>query len=180
MTSPSFLSSVAVRCKPPSAFATPGTARTVSSTEAGTGSRTAEMSSTVSTERTSRSTLAVSSVNRLSNVALRLSARMNDPETNATEATIAIPIAIARPIRARSERRASLGMTLIRLATDLLHAVDDLVDGRLRHVVHDLAVGEEHDAVGVGGSVGVVRHHHDRLAEIVDRVAHELQDVGAR
>ena len=71
------------------------------------------MSSTVSTERTSRSTFSVSSVKRLSNVALRLSARMNDPETNDTEARIASAIAIARPIRARNERRANFPTTAI-------------------------------------------------------------------
>ena len=35
----------------------------------------------------------------------------NEPDTNETEARIASAIAIARPIRARSDRRASLGTT---------------------------------------------------------------------
>ena len=35
-----------------------------------------------------------------------------------------------------------------------------------RDLVDDLAVGEEHDAVGVAGGDRVVRDHHDRLAEV--------------
>ena len=47
------------------------------------------------------------------------------------------------------------------------------------HLVDDLAVGQEHDPVGVARGAGVVRDHHDRLPEVADRAAHELEDLGA-
>ena len=41
------------------------------------------------------------------------------------------------------------------------------------HLVDDAAVGEEHDPVGVAGGDRVVGDHDDRLAELVDGLAHE-------
>ena len=41
-------------------------------------------------------------------------------------------------------------------------------------------VGEEEDALGVGGGDGVMGDHDDRLTELVHRGAHERQDLGAR
>ena len=43
----------------------------------------------------------------------------------------------------------------------------------------DAAVGEEHDAVGERRRRRVVRDHDDRLAEVVDGAAHELEDLAA-
>ncbi len=51
--------------------------------------------------------------------------------------------------------------------------------GGLAHLVDDLAVPQEHDAVGEARSVGVVRHHQDRLFVVVHRVAEELQELRA-
>ena len=48
------------------------------------------------------------------------------------------------------------------------------------HLVDDPAVGEEQHDVGVRRRDRVVGDHHDRLAEPVDRVAHEAEDLGAR
>ena len=46
--------------------------------------------------------------------------------------------------------------------------------------IDDLAVGEEQHRVGDRGRAGVVRDHHDRLAEVVDRAAQQLEHVAAR
>ena len=56
--------------------------------------------------RTSRSTFSLIWVNRSSNVLRRLSARTNEPTTNATPTRIAIAIAMSRPMRARMLLRA--------------------------------------------------------------------------
>ena len=40
-------------------------------------------------------------------------------------------------------------------------------------------VGEVEHAVGDRGGARLVRDHHDRLAELLDRVAQELEDLGA-
>ena len=48
-----------------------------------------------------------------------------------------------------------------------------------RHVAHDLAVGQEQDPIGDGRGSSIVRDHHRRLAELVDRVAHEGEDLAA-
>ena len=50
----------------------------------------------------------------------------------------------------------------------------------IAQLVDDAAVGEEHDAVRVRGRDRVVRHHHDRLAELLHRALHEPEDLGAR
>jgi hypothetical protein len=43
---------------------------------------------------------------------------------------------------------------------------------------HHRPVGQEDDPVRVGGAARVVGHHHDRLPELADRLAQEVQDVG--
>jgi hypothetical protein len=43
---------------------------------------------------------------------------------------------------------------------------------------HHRPVGQEDDPVRVGGAARVVGHHHDRLAELADRLPQEVQDVG--
>ena len=45
--------------------------------------------------------------------------------------------------------------------------------------VDDPPVGEEQDAVGDRGGAGVVRDHDDRLAELVDRPAQQVEHVAA-
>ena len=44
-------------------------------------------------------------------------------------------------------------------------------------VVHDPPVGEHQQPVGEGGGVGVVGDHHDRLAEVVDGMAQQVEHV---
>src|SRR6266540_2698398 len=68
---------------------------------------------------------------------------------------------------------------MARSAPELLHQVEDLVGGGVGHLVNDLAVLEEQHVVGVGGGARVVGHHHDRLAELVDRAPQEAEQLGA-
>ena len=49
------------------------------------------------------------------------------------------------------------------------HVVEDGVGGRIGELVDDVAVGEEHHPVGVGGGHRVVGDHHDGLAEVARR-----------
>src|SRR5205823_14807488 len=58
----------------------------------------------------------------------------------------------------------------------LLHGGEYFGCGRLADFLDDVAVCEEEDAVGERGRVRVVRDHHGRLAELVDRGAQEAQD----
>ena len=62
---------------------------------------------------------------------------------------------------------------------EALHAVEHAVGRRREHLVDDLAIGEEDHPVGVAGGDRIVRDHHDRLAEVAHRAAHELEDLGA-
>ena len=50
----------------------------------------------------------------------------------------------------------------------------------MRHrlpVVHDPSVGQQQQAVGEGGRVGVVGDHHDGLPEVVHGVAQQREHV---
>src|SRR3954462_13426891 len=63
-------------------------------------------------------------------------------------------------------------------SADRLHEVQDVLGGvRLRAVVDDPPVGEHEQAVGVGGGGRVVRDHDDRLAELVDGAAQEVEHL---
>src|SRR5437764_3930097 len=106
-----------------------------------------------------------------------VSVRTIVPDMNAT------PSITARAVSANRSLWASSPLIVTRrtvLLADVFHVVDDCLGGRILELVHDLPVGEEDDAIGVAGGDGVVRDHHDRLAEISDGLAHELEDLGAR
>ena len=61
----------------------------------------------------------------------------------------------------------------------MLHVVEHGVGGRLEHLVDDVAVGQEQDPVGVAGGGRVVGDHDDGLAEFLDRLAQEAEQLGA-
>src|SRR3954464_13791147 len=96
-----------------------------------------------------------------------------NPDRKAQPATTAIAVSSRRPLRAMVLRSASLNISL----TEPLHAVEHALGRGVGHLVDDLAVGEEDDAIRVTGGVGVVRHHHDRLAELAHGAAHEIEDL---
>src|SRR3954451_17604713 len=54
----------------------------------------------------------------------------------------------------------------------LLHLVEHGSRRRLEHLVDDLAVGQEHDAIRVARGDRVVGDHHDRLVELIDGATH--------
>src|SRR5215207_6488139 len=155
---------------------TPGMARTLSTSDSGTGSRSGRLlawAAKRAVERMMTSDVPVSADARW-NEASMVSVRMNVPETRVTASATASAVPKSRPPCAaapRSRRNTS--------AAKVLHVVDRPLGGRLEHLVDDLAVGQEHDPVGVGGGHGVMRHHHDGLAEGVDGLAHEGQELAA-
>src|SRR6056297_172274 len=175
MTWPSSSSSCAYRCSAGSTMPTPSTALTTSTSSTGIGSRGSLVSNSCDA-RTSRSMFSFSSVNRLSNVARKLSASTNEPTTNDTLAVIAKRMASVRPQRARMLLRAMRVPAL--MSVPVLEVVDDLVGRRFDHLTVDLAVADEDDPVGVRGGDRVMGDHHDRLAEVVDGRPHERQDLG--
>jgi hypothetical protein len=66
------------------------------------------------------------------------------------------------------------------LGVEGLHAVQHRLRARGPQLVDDPPVGEEHDAVGVGGGDRVVGDHHDGLLVRAHRVAQEAQDLRPR
>ena len=85
-------------------------------------------------------------------------------------ATIATPMTIANAVSsARSLRPAMPLRTTAIIAAHLLQRLQDLVRGGRAEVADDVAVGQEQHAVGDRRGVRVVRDHHRRLAERVDR-----------
>ncbi len=98
------------------------------------------------------------------------------PLTIDTPMTIASAVSSARTLRPASP----LSATRDHRRVDLLERLEDLVGAAARQVAHDLAVGEEQDAVGDRRRMRVVRDHHGRLAELVDGVAQQPEDLAAR
>ena len=78
-------------------------------------------------------------------------------------------IAIVRPRRARMLLRAMRLVEPAMSVSQVLHALEDLVRGRIDQFAVELPVGDEHHAVGVRGGVRIVGDHDDGLAELADR-----------
>src|ERR1700761_8812599 len=102
------------------------------------------------------------------------------PATRATPRTIASAVRVARSRRDANPLSATRN-TSGRSARsgERLHGVDDLGLAGAAHLADDPPVGEEQDPVGDRGGAGIVRDHHDRLADRVDRVAQEREDLVA-
>ena len=60
----------------------------------------------------------------------------------------------------------------------LAHDAQDCINVRLGELVRDLSVGEEYDAVRVGGGLRIVSDDDDCLAVLVDSVAQNAEDFG--
>src|SRR5437879_2593821 len=117
------------------------------------------------------------SSNRLSNVREIVSVRIIVPDMNET------PSITARAVSAKRSLWASSPLIVTRrtvLLADVFHVVDDGLGRRALELVDDFPVGEEDDAIGIAGGDGIVGDHHDRLAQIGDGLAHELEDLRAR
>src|SRR4051812_24378092 len=86
------------------------------------------------------------------------------PETKETPSVTAATVSRRRSLlvsRLRSETRS---MSRPQPAHDL----EDPLAGGALELLDDGSVDEEHDPVGVRRGAGVVGHHHDGLAELVD------------
>ena len=98
------------------------------------------------------------------------------PLTMATPSTIAIAVSAVRSLRPRrpSEREGDHRAAISSIASPISCwvAPGELAD--------DATVGEEEDAVGDRSGPRFVGDHHDRLPEVLDRVAEQLEDLGAR
>src|SRR6476659_8783443 len=105
-----------------------------------------------------------------------VSVSTNVPDTNATPSMTAMPVSRKRTFLLQIPLSVTFHMGS---GAQALHLVEHRVGRRREEFVDDGAVGQEHDAVGVARRDRVVRDHEDGLAEVVDRLAHEAQDLGA-
>src|SRR2546428_3920958 len=115
--------------------------------------------------------------NSASKLPLRVSPSTSVPDRNATPMNTARNVPASRRFRAHSPLNVTLPMTLLS-APERLYALQDSLSGGLVHAVDEAAVRQEQDLVGVTRGYGIMGHHHDRLAELVDRLAHELEELG--
>src|SRR6476646_5189917 len=100
-----------------------------------------------------------------------VSVRTKAPATKATPRKTAKAVSRARTLRAQRLLRPRL--------VNLLLQLDHVVGRAGGGVADDLPVLQRDQPVGVGGGDRVVGDHHHRLAELVDRLAQQLHDVGA-
>ena len=165
----------------PAALSTPSTAATSATAEVGI----VWVAPNSSTGRSSRSTPAVMSSDRSPKLERRPSVSTKAETTNDTARTTA---KVVRANRMRLARRflmvrrntALLPRSLGPSVAETAHAVQHRVGGRVGQLVDDPAIGQEDDAVGVGGRDGVVGDHDDGLAEVADRPPHEVRGSRCR
>src|SRR5688572_33269497 len=103
-----------------------------------------------------------------------VSLNTNTPLRNAQPAMTAIDVSSRRPLRARAPFSAILNIESV---AESLEPVEHAIGRRLHHLVDDLAVRQEDDAVGVARRAWIVRDHHDRLPELADGETHEVHDL---
>src|SRR5262249_28652196 len=107
------------------------------------------------------------------------SVRTKVPLISATPSTIAIAVRAVRSFRLRRPRIANQVMPSASRGGELLHHVVDRVRVALADLAHDEPVGEEQHAMSGCSRARVVRHHHDRLAVLVDGAAEDPADLAA-
>src|SRR5580704_3195837 len=109
-------------------------------------------------------------------VLCRVSVSTNVPEMNVTPSTMAMPVSSRRSLWASRP----LIVTFHTSVPQLLHVLQDRIGGGGGELPHDLAVGEEDDAVGEGGAAWIVGDHHDGLVELGHRPTQEAQHFRRR
>src|SRR5690349_14147459 len=170
MTLPCLSSRVPSEVTPPSATATPGVALTLSSVSAGIVGGTEKSVLTAWRASTDTSTPCWVRSKRFLKDSSIVSVKTSVPTTNATPMTTANPVRTERSLRVSRPRSATLVTSAHRL-----HQVEDALGVGAGAVVDDLPVAQDHDPVGDGSGRRVVRHHDHRLAELVDRLAQQVQ-----
>ena len=96
------------------------------------------------------------------------------PDTSATPRKIGEPGREGAQLARRDAAQGDLGHG------HFLHQLDHLVGRAGLGVVHHEAVAQHDQPVRVRGRLGIVGDHHDGLAELVDRLAQQLQHLLAR
>src|SRR5919106_865148 len=125
--------------------------------------------------RTMTSVPALTSANRSSKLARRVSPSTRVPARKATPRNTAKAV----PTRRRPWPRISLTVSDNMSVSQLLDAVEHGRRRRVVEVIDDPAVGQELRPVGVRGRHRVVGDHHDGLAHLVDGPAQEAEDLAA-
>src|SRR6476619_730689 len=115
----------------------------------------------------------------------RVSVNTRDPATKATPSRTAKALMNSRSLRASRLFQVALSISGTRPGgpvglLETLHALEDPVGSGPAHLVDHAAVGEEDDPVGVARGTWVVGHHDDGLAEGVDALAEEPEDLRPR
>src|SRR5690242_11809369 len=108
------------------------------------------------------------------NVLFRVSVKTNVPEMKATPSTMASAVSASLSLWASRPLIVTFRMS----GPQRPHPLQDRVGGGLAELAHHGPVGQEDDPVRVGGAPGVVGHHHDRLAQVGDRLPEEGQHAG--
>src|SRR5918996_56877 len=159
-----------------SAAATPSTPATSSTSDRSIRPRgsSASMPRSVAL-RTMTSVPALTSANRSSKLARRVSPSTRVPARKATPRNTAKAV----PTRRRPWPRISLTVSDNMSVSQLLDAVEHGRRRRVVEVIDDPAVGQELRPVGVRGRHRVVGDHHDGLAHLVDGPAQEAEDLAA-
>src|SRR3990172_12089311 len=160
----------------PSAATTPGTPRTVSMTPALNGGGIPRLTSYSVCDWTITSCPAYTSAKSSSKVLSMVSVKMKVPTTNATPIITDIAVSTRRSLCPKALFSVARSMS----SPELLHTVDDRFRGRVGDLVHDAAVGKEDDPVGMRRRHWIMGDHHDRLAVVADRTAHETKQFGSR
>src|ERR1700730_8568054 len=96
------------------------------------------------------------------NVLCKVSVSTNVPEMNVTPSTMASAVSASRSLWASRPLRVTVRMSGPQGPHPLQHGVG----GRLPELAHHDPVGQEDNPVRVRGAPRVVRHHHDRLAQL--------------
>src|SRR5437660_2364412 len=154
-----------------------------SSTEAGTGPRSGSAGSwgeSFWVERIWASVLPLTSAKRLSKVWASVSVSTNVPATKPTPRTTDRAVSASRSLWASRPLIMTRRIGLPSSRFERLEPVEDALRRRALHLVDDVPVGQEHRGIGVAGGGRVVGDHDDGLAEIVDRLAQEAEQLRPR
>src|SRR6478752_4445420 len=112
---------------------------------------------------------------RSSNVCWIVAVSTEVPDMKATPMITASAVSKNRTLCAARPLRVTFHMPL---PAQSVHLVEDGFRSGLVDRVDDATVREEDDPARVRGRGRVVRHHHDRLPELLHGLAHELEDLG--
>src|ERR1017187_3902181 len=97
--------------------------------------------------------------NSVLKVLCNVSVRTKVPEMNVTPSTMARAVNASRSLWAKRPRRT----TLFTSTAQLLHVFENRICRGREQLIDNGPVGQEDHTIGIGGSPGIVRDHHDGL-----------------